>query len=335
MKILGLLALIVLGLPTHIEGRPLCARDDFGRYKGCCNDTGAQQEPYPPRIGGPLATYADAIPSLDDPIHQRRGLYRPQDPLGITPSMVREPELYGSVLDEQCFRPRFSIISIEWERIPASNDVIVIVGTVKTAKVYLNSRQTDFYSEFKVDVEQVYKGGIPIGQTIDVERQGGQLQVASSPKPNSNGITNSLNFSGPAIITHNQYPKGYPEVGKRYMLFLTQDKEDAQWFHIITGYTFIWGAVAPLDGGTIRDDYVNMKESQFISEVQTKLAHPTPNACPHPYFCKASDLPRIKAEARRARSKYSAAFKYNIGFSQYTKRTEYLSPHERLYGRQR
>jgi len=90
-----------------------------------------------------------------------------------------------------------------------------------------------------------------------------------------------------------------------------------------------------LDGGTIRDDYVNMKESQFISEVQTKLAHPTPNACPHPYFCRASDLPKIKAEARRARSKYSAAFKYNIGFSQYTKRTEYLSPHERLYGRQR
>lgn len=156
----------------------------------------------------------------------------------------------------------------DWEvglpAIPVSKSAAVIVGKVTKAEAYLSENKTNIYSEFEVQIEQVWKndrGELSAGTTVIVERAGGRVRFPSGKIAIS-------------VISLQQMP----EVGSRYVLFLTHvgtggggHSDD---FSILTGYELRDGCVFPLDKtlpGHPLTAYSGVDEKTFLNDLSSAL----------------------------------------------------------------
>jgi hypothetical protein len=131
--------------------------------------------------------------------------------------------------------------------LPANNSDAIIVGSIAGQHAYLSSDRTVIYTEFKVLVEQNLKApkdfALHTGQSIDVERQGGEIRFSSGVSI-SRGVAN----------------QNLPWVGKRYLFFL-QYRPDEKDFFLITGYRLEGALVTPLDKANTVTESVQDKDA--------------------------------------------------------------------------
>lgn len=159
-----------------------------------------------------------------------------------------------------------SFESTDWDvglpAIPVSQSAAVIIGKVIMAQAYLSEDKTSIYSEFEVQVEQVWKSDrseLSAGTSVIVERAGGRIRFPSGKIAIS-------------VISHQQMP----QVGSRYVLFLTHKGTvgggHSDDFSILTGYEFRDGCVFPLDRtlpGHPITAYSGFDEKAFLNDLSS------------------------------------------------------------------
>lgn len=154
--------------------------------------------------------------------------------------------------------------------LPTYNSDVVVLGYVTEASAYLSEDKTSVYSEFQLQISQVFKSpasAFDPTATIAVLRPGGGVRFPS-------GAVRYFLVAG----------RGLPRAGKRYLLFLKYD-DLAQSFYIVTGYELREGKVFPLDsipaGGTPGHPFASYlkyngaPESDFIADLRDAILHPT------------------------------------------------------------
>ncbi len=117
--------------------------------------------------------------------------------------------------------------------LPIEKSSVIILGEVKDAKAYLSEDETTVYSEFVVSIQSVLKNDtgreLNINGSVEVERYGGRLRLPS----------------GKIIVVMMDHQE-MPQVGAKYVLFLTGENEDAG-LTILAGYELRGGKVFLLD----------------------------------------------------------------------------------------
>jgi hypothetical protein len=151
--------------------------------------------------------------------------------------------------------------------LPVAQSDAVVIGEVSNAKAYLTDDKSAVYSEFTVRVDKVLKDDrqspLSPGGSIVAERPGGRVRYPS-------GNIARFSLAG----------RGMPRVARRYVLFLTRNKEGDE-YHLVTGYELRDGRVIPLDSGMTPDGarfdaYVGMEEAPFFRLLDTSLATSSP-----------------------------------------------------------
>ena len=154
----------------------------------------------------------------------------------------------------------------DWDRglaaIPTAKSSAVVIGTVTSAGAHLTEDKTAIYSEFTVSVDTVVKNDLesPIEsrRPITVERNGGRVRMPS----------------GKIIVSWTSHQK-MPQVGSRYVLFLTHDFETkgdtGKEFYLLTGYLIQEGRVFPLDDTASGRIYKDVNESSFLNDLWSSV----------------------------------------------------------------
>jgi hypothetical protein len=132
--------------------------------------------------------------------------------------------------------------------LPFDQSDAVVRGTITDARALLSEDQTNIFSEFQVQIDEVFKqpaqGGIQPGTAITAIRHGGALRVPT------------------ALIRVRNAEETLPMRGGNYVLFLRRFSQSDRAFLIVTGYGFAAGTVTALDtrGGSLRWEGANSIE---------------------------------------------------------------------------
>lgn len=116
--------------------------------------------------------------------------------------------------------------------LPVTQSTTVVVGEITEAVAHLSEDKTGIYSEFLVQVNEVFKDTsslINVDSTLSTTREGGSIQFAS-------GRINKYRIA----------KQGMPQKGGNYLLFLK--REESGNYSILTGYKLSKHKVTPLDG---------------------------------------------------------------------------------------
>jgi hypothetical protein len=117
--------------------------------------------------------------------------------------------------------------------LPVADSNLIVIAAVKSGDCFLSNDKTAIYSEFELSVAEVIhdgsSSGIVAGTTITAVRAGGMLRFPSGK-----------------VIVRGNNAKPLPDVGSRYLFFLSEESE--KYFDIVTAYEFRGGSVFPLDG---------------------------------------------------------------------------------------
>lgn len=160
---------------------------------------------------------------------------------------------------------------LDWEvdlpALPIDRSQVIAIGRLVDAQAHLSSQRKSVYSEFKIEVEKVYKNSnkdkFENGKYVVAERDGGVVRFPS-------GYKAWYSVSGQQM----------PKVGSRYLFFLTHDfprfghqKRD---LFLLTAYELRNGYVFPLDnpgGGEhpISKVYRNKAESILFNDLEKAL----------------------------------------------------------------
>jgi hypothetical protein len=160
-----------------------------------------------------------------------------------------------------------SFLTTDWEvrlpAIPVAKSAAVIVGKVTSAEAYLSENKTDIYSEFEIQIEQVWKSDrseLSAGTSVVAERLGGRVRFPSG----------KIAISAVSL-------QQMPQVGSRYVLFLTHEAPmggEHSDFFILTGYELRDGCVFPLDKtlpGHPITAYRGVDEKTFLNDLRSAL----------------------------------------------------------------
>ncbi len=153
--------------------------------------------------------------------------------------------------------------------LPVEQSDTVVIGKISKAEAHLSDDKTRLYSEFSIDVEQVFKnanGIVNSDSIISATRLGGSVRFGS-------GKINHYRTSG----------QGMPEEDGRYLLFLSPLKNGL--YSIVTGYELARSKVVPIDGAGSKDspsalpfdNYVGAEEKRLLQDLQTVLDAATKN----------------------------------------------------------
>lgn len=204
----------------------------------------------------PIVDFNPAYPAKPED-HQRRAKSMRHNNTDLTPT---EAKLFA-------FQEKTDAVSLSVPTahspvevaLPVKQSDAVVIGNVKEAHAYLSGDNTNVYSEFTVDVEDVLKSNslvtISSGDYITAERAGGRVRLPSGK-----------------VILRGDRSKSMPIPGRRYLLFLKLNK-DVQTYSILTGYEIRAGQVFPLDGnrrfkeGQKYDQLVGYDRHEGVSEV--------------------------------------------------------------------
>lgn len=169
---------------------------------------------------------------------------------------------YGFAIKDSSPRTGEESLVSEWEfhvgAIPAAQSDAIVVGEVLSGEAHLSNDKTGIYSEFAVYVTEVIKSNNPSllapGNIIDIDRLGGFVRYP-------NGHRRFYSILG----------QNMPEIGRRYVLFLTASGESPN-YSLLTGYELGSGGVSPLDNSTTMDAYKGVDETTFLKTVRDAIA---------------------------------------------------------------
>lgn len=160
--------------------------------------------------------------------------------------------------DAQWNVSRTHAINFNLPALPVTESTAVIVGQVTDAKAYLSNDKTGVYSVFLVQVHEVLKNSsklsLSTSASVEVERDGGRVRF-----PNGRTLL--------YIATD------MPQVGRRYVLFLTNPLGQSD-FQILSGYELRDGKVYRLDDLPNFYRYENADEVTLLSELRSRVAKP-------------------------------------------------------------
>ena len=146
--------------------------------------------------------------------------------------------------------------------IPTDKSDVIIVGNVINAQAFTTQSKKRVYSEFTVQVDEVFKDDInnPIqaNASIEVDRIGGRVQ-----------------FSDGKVGQYFVVGQGMPQVGKQYLLFLTKSEEKRD-YNILTGYEIRGGFIYLLDNPGSGHPITKVNGSDaasFLDEVRTSISN--------------------------------------------------------------
>jgi hypothetical protein len=163
----------------------------------------------------------------------------------------------------------------DWEvrlpALPVERSAAVVIGRVKSAHAYVTPDKTGIYSEFQVVIDTVVKNDpdnvISADATITVERNGGRARMPS----------------GRIVISWVSH-QNMPQVGGRYLLFLTHDfqtpNDTGKDFYLLTGYELRDGQVRLLDDtqpGHPISHYNGATETTLLTDLFNSVAKTTSN----------------------------------------------------------
>lgn len=150
---------------------------------------------------------------------------------------------------------------------PISPNMLIVVGKIIDAKAFLNDDKSGVYSEFALNIEDVLKQVPSLtferNNVVILTRPGGKVRLPSGK-----------------ILYRGNYGIEMPEVGKRYLMFLADDRETGS-FDLHTAYELQGGRIIPLDGMLNNEimggyseqyKYLGMDENSFINMVRAKIS---------------------------------------------------------------
>jgi hypothetical protein len=147
--------------------------------------------------------------------------------------------------------------------IPVSQSAVIIVGTVSKAKAELTPKRKKVYSEFTIAIDEILKNDdltpLSSGNIITADRAGGRVRFQS-------GKVGLYWVTG----------QGMPQVGKKYLLFLTRTDLESG-YSILTGYELRDGRIYLLDNpgsGHPITTTEGTDESSFLNKVRAAVTNP-------------------------------------------------------------
>lgn len=156
--------------------------------------------------------------------------------------------------------------------LPTAESELIILGKLVNSEAFLSENKNSVYSEFKIQVEKVFKNinrtAFENDQFIRVEREGGIVTFPS-------GFKTWYSIAGQKM----------PKVGSRYLFFLTNEfpvhGRQQKDLYLLTGYELRGGMVSPLDwadGGThpIVTTYNQKKEAVLLNDLEKSLKNTLP-----------------------------------------------------------
>lgn len=146
--------------------------------------------------------------------------------------------------------------------IPVDKSSAIVIGTITKAEAHITKDKTAVYSEFVLSPDVIVKNDsenpIEVGRSISIERSGGRVRMPSGKMIAS--WTNHQNM---------------PQVGSRYVLFLTHSYEVqgdvGRDFYLLTGYEIVGGHVFALDDTTSGQSYNGADESSFMKDLTSQV----------------------------------------------------------------
>lgn len=143
---------------------------------------------------------------------------------------------------------------------PISQSTAIVIGTISDSRAYLSNDKTGVYSTFNIELNEVLrntsKSFLAAGSVIEAQREGGRVKFPSG-----------------RVHIYMTNEQNMPEVGSRYVLFLSGGEDEAV-FQIITGYEFRAGKVHALDELSKSKVYETADELAFLSELRAKILNP-------------------------------------------------------------
>lgn len=161
-------------------------------------------------------------------------------------------------IDESSTRITHVNEGIPLSALPVEQSAVILIGTVVEAEAVLSSKRTGVYSEFTIQIDEIFKDDtqqLSPGTSLVAERQGGRVRFPS----------------GHITIEHVTGTR-MPQAGKRYLLFLTRIPLDES-LYIHFGYELVGSKVALLDKyrGHPSQSYKGADEGKLISDLRTTL----------------------------------------------------------------
>jgi hypothetical protein len=178
---------------------------------------------------------------------------------------------YIQILNPETIQDYQEHSSIDWAvglpALPIEKSQVIIVGKLVDTKAHLSSQKKSVYSEFKIEVEKVYKNTsqneFESGKYLVSEREGGVVRFSSGHKA-------WYSLAGQQM----------PKVGSQYLFFLTNEFPrfgyQKQGLFLLTAYEFKDGQVFPLDnpdGGMhpIAKMYKGKEQSILLNDLEKAL----------------------------------------------------------------
>lgn len=163
-----------------------------------------------------------------------------------------------------------SVLFSDWDigltALPIEKSEVVILGRVIDAKAHLSNNKASVYSEFKIEIERVFKNDsqqeFEDGKYLRAERPGGIVRYPSGAK-----------------LWFRVAGQEMPRVNQRYVFFLTNNFQryghHKQDLNILTAYELREGRVFPLDNPSnshpIVSTYIGKEESVLLNDLQNAL----------------------------------------------------------------
>ena len=141
--------------------------------------------------------------------------------------------------------------------LPVEKAAGVITGVVSDAKAYLSNDKSGVYSSFSVLIDEVLKnpGRLAVGQTIEIEREGGRVRFPSG-----------------RLHLYMVAEQDMPHTGSRYVFFLAKTEEDSV-FEVITGYEIRGDGIYSLDELPQTRSYDGTSAATFLQELRKQLTN--------------------------------------------------------------
>ena len=194
----------------------------------------------------PLAIFSDPQPN-DQIRHTRSSRYD-----GRLPKPLNEMRDSGLM--------RITHWWINLPGLPTAESNAVVLGKVVAASAYLSNDKSNVYSEFTIQVEEIFKdesGSLNLSGTVVALREGGRVQLPDGR------------------ILYVMSDQGLPRKEWRYVFFLKYNSS-ANDYNIITGYLLNQGIVSLLDEVDLGrfSTYKNMDEQNFLNTVKAAVVNP-------------------------------------------------------------
>lgn len=138
--------------------------------------------------------------------------------------------------------------------LPVEKAAAVVTGVVSDAKAYLSNDKSGVYSSFSVIIDDVLKnpGRLAVGQTIEIEREGGRVRFPSG-----------------RLHLYTVAEQDMPHTGSRYVFFLAKTEQDSV-FEVITGYEIRGDGIYSLDELPQTRSYDGISAATFLQELRKR-----------------------------------------------------------------